>query len=116
MGIDTRFSLFYVQEIRDNCQMILDRIKSYGITAGNYSTSVEYQDLLTMPTLRICEVVAKFKNDLSMLRKDYDWNAAAKMRSQIAHPYGGFDAGFVWDVSRSDIPELLAICNELLNA
>jgi uncharacterized protein with HEPN domain len=95
--------------------MILSRIESHGVTADNYPVSAEYQDLLTMPTLRICEIIAKFTEELTVLNQNYNWAAAAKMRNQIAHPYGGFDSSFVWDAAQSDIPELLIVCNSILN-
>jgi uncharacterized protein with HEPN domain len=91
MCAETLFSLFFVAEIRNNCRMILDRIEEHAITTERYAQSTEYRDLLTMPTLRICEIIAKFENELVALYPDYNWSGAAKMRNQIAHPYGGFD-------------------------
>ena len=67
-----------------------------------------------MPLLRICELAAHFESDLKSLAPDYDWEAMAKMRNQIAHPYGGFDFDFVWDAATQDVPDLTRICERLL--
>lgn len=32
------------------------------------------------------------------------------MRSKIAHPYVGFDFGFVWDAIEVDLPEPVRVC------
>jgi uncharacterized protein with HEPN domain len=114
MSTDRTFSAFYIQEIASNCKLILARIEDHSITADKYAESLELQDLLTMPMLRICEVIARFKGELASLYPDYDWQAAAQMRSQIAHPYGGFDFSFVWDAAQQDIPELLGVTEQLL--
>ncbi|MDR0350451.1 MAG: DUF86 domain-containing protein [Coriobacteriales bacterium] len=111
---DQTFSAFYLQEIADNCKLILTRIKTHEMTAESYAHSSESQDLLAMPMLRICEIIARFEHDLAKLCPRYDWQAAAKMRNQIAHPYGGFDFSFVWDAAQEDIPELLKVTEQLL--
>ena len=40
----------------------------------------------------------------------YPWDEVAKMRSKIAHPYGGFDFFFVWGAIQEDLQDLVAIC------
>jgi uncharacterized protein with HEPN domain len=114
MSGDRPLSAFYIQEIADNCSLILSRIAGHMITAESYMQSLELQDLLTMPMLRICEVIARFGEELAELYPDYDWQAAARMRNQIAHPYGGFDFSFVWSAAQQDVPELLEITKQLL--
>lgn len=36
------------------------------------------------------------------------------MCDKMAHPYGGFDYGFVWDAVESDVGELRKICQSIL--
>jgi uncharacterized protein with HEPN domain len=108
--------MFYVQEILDNCSLIRGRIKEHGITDASFASSLDNQDLLAMPMLRVCELAARFEDDLGELEPDYDWPAMARMRNQIAHPYGGFDFGFVWEAAKQDIPELAEVCTRILGS
>ena len=107
--------MFYIEEMLFNCRLITQRIIDYSITEESYKLSPDQQDLLSMPLLRICELAARFEDNLKYLVLDYDWEAMAKMRNQIAHPYGGFDFDFVWEAATQDIPDLTVICEGLLN-
>ena len=115
MAENPRFSLFYVQEIVENCDMLAERISSHDMTRESYSQSTLYQDMLTMPMIRICEAVKLFRTDFERLCPTYDWKSVGAMRDKMAHPYGGFDYEFVWDAATEDAPELRAICASLLS-
>jgi uncharacterized protein with HEPN domain len=116
MSATENFSMFFVQEMLTNCKLISERIAEHHMTRSAYTVSSEMQDLLAMPMLRICELAARFESEFVRLNKNYDWSAMAKMRNQIAHPYGGFDFDFVWDAAIEDIPELTKICENLLHS
>ncbi|WP_419058427.1 DUF86 domain-containing protein [Enorma massiliensis] len=92
--------------------MIWKRIDEHHIDEGSYARSTEYQDLLTMPMLRICELVSEYRSVFEEIDESYPWADVAKMRSKIAHPYGGFDFGFVWDAVTVDLPELVDVCRK----
>lgn len=87
--------------------MIWKRIDEHHIDEGSYARSTEYQDLLTMPMLRICELVSEYRSVFEEIDESYPWADVAKMRSKIAHPYDGFDFGFVWDAVTVDPPSSL---------
>ena len=99
-----------IQEIIDNAKMIEDRIAEYGIDEEKFPGGTVYQDMLAMPMLRICEVVSKYKDSFKEMEPGYPWDEVAKMRSKIAHPYGGFDFFFVWGAIQEDLQDLVAIC------
>jgi len=115
MNATNKFSMFFIEEMLMNCKLVSSRISEYGINEETYKDSSDFQDLLTMPILRVCELAARFESDLKGLAPNYDWEAMVKMRNQIAHPYGGFDFDFVWEAAIQDIPELTRICEELLS-
>ena len=114
MSVANRFSIFYVEEMLSNCRLTSSRLIDYKMTEEAYRESIDLQDLLTMPLLRICELAARFETDFKALIPDYDWDAMVKMRNQIAHPYGGFDFEFVWEAAIQDIPELTRLCEGIL--
>ena len=114
MKPDEGFSLFFVQEVVDNCNMLTERIDEYAMTHDSYARSALFQDMLTMPMLRICEIVKLYRADFEVLYPDYDWKSVGAMRDKMAHPYGGFDYEFVWDAAESDIDELRDICQSIL--
>lgn len=108
------FSLFYVEEVLRNCRMIASRIADNGMTRDSYAMSTLYQDMLTMPMIRICEAIKLYRADFEKLYPGYDWKSVGAMRDKMAHPYGGFDYEFVWDAAQGDLPELVDICEKLL--
>ena len=96
--------------------MIRERIDENGMTHEAYASSVLYQDMLTMPMIRICEIVKLYREDLELLYPDYDWKSVGAMRDKMAHPYGGFDYEFVWDAAQCDLDELTSICSSIISA
>lgn len=101
---------FIVQEVVRNAEMIQERVSKHAMTRESYACSTEYQDLLTMPMLRICELVSEYRSVFEDIDPFYPWKDVAGMRSKIAHPYGGFDFDFVWDAVQVDLPELVDVC------
>lgn len=108
------FSMFFVQEVAENCQMIFDRIAQNNMDRDAFAKSTLYQDMLTMPMIRLCEAVKLYREDFEKLYPGYDWKSVGAMRDKMAHPYGGFDYSFVWDASQEDLPELKRICERIL--
>ena len=94
--------------------MIEDRISDYSMTHDTYASSKLFQDMLTMPMLRICEIAKLYRQDLEELHPGYDWKSVGAMRDKMAHPYGGFDYEFVWDAAQSDVGELRELCESVL--
>jgi uncharacterized protein with HEPN domain len=115
MSAENRFSMFYVDEMLSNCLLVSARPVEYSMTEKSYRASSDFQDLLTMPLLRICELAARFEGEFKALIPSYDWDAMTEMRNQIAHPYGGFDIEFVWEAAVQDIPGLTSICKGILS-
>lgn len=101
---------FIIQEVLRNAEMICRRIDEQHIDKDLYARSTDCQDLLTMPMLRICELVSEYRSVFEEADPTYPWADVAKMRSKIAHPYGGFDFDFVWDAIEVDLPELVRVC------
>jgi uncharacterized protein with HEPN domain len=110
-----QFSMFFVQEILDNCVMIQTRISQYSMTKESYAKSTLYQDILTMPMIRICEIIKLYRPNFEQLHPNYNWKAVGAMRDKMAHPYGGFDYEFVWDAAVENIPELQKIAQQLID-
>lgn len=105
---------FIIQEVIRNAEMIGKRISDNDMTEEAYARSTEFQDLLTMPMLRICELVSEYQSVFTEIDPSYPWKDVAKMRSKIAHPYGGFDFGFVWEAIMVDLPGLVRICKDAI--
>ena len=96
--------------------MISERISEFGITRDSYASSTLYQDMLAMPMLRICELVSEYKDEFKGIDPAYPWDDVAKMRSKMAHPYGGFDFEFVWYAIQDDLSDLVEICEGYLES
>lgn len=50
---------FIIQEVIRNAELINRRIEENCITKNPYERSTDYQDLLTIPMLRICELASE---------------------------------------------------------
>lgn len=105
---------FLIQEVISNAEEIQSRLERFSITHDLFAASTLYQDMLTMPLLRICELVSEYKAVFVALDNSYPWDDVAKMRSKMAHPYGGFDFEFVWFAIRDDLPSLVDICRKVI--
>lgn len=106
---------FIIAEVVRNISIIKDRVEEFHMTRESYARSTMYQDLLTMPMLRICEAVSEYTAVFEEIEPSYPWKDIAKMRSKIAHPYGGFDFDFIWEVMESDLSELEKICRAAIS-
>lgn len=107
--------VFIIQEVIRNAEMIWSRIDTFDIDQERYARSTDFQDLLTMPMLRICELVSEYRSVFEEIDESYPWADVARMRSKIAHPYGGFDFDFVWEAIQTDLPELVDICRKAIS-
>lgn len=105
---------FIISEVIENAKMIGERIAEYSITHESYARSTLYQDMLTMPMLRICELVSEYKGVFQEIDPLYPWDEVSKMRSKMAHPYGGFDFEFVWEAIEQDLPGLVGMCSSAI--
>ena len=105
---------FIIEEVIRNAELINRRIEENCIAKDAYARSTDYQDLLTMPMLRICELVSEYTSVFEDIDPEYPWRDVAKMRSKIAHPYGGFDFDFVWEAIQADLPGLVAVCKRAI--
>ena len=112
--IPENVSTFIIHEVIRNAEMIWRRIEENHIDKDLYARSTDCQDLLTMPMLRICELVSEYRGVFEEICPTYPWLEVAKMRSKIAHPYGGFDFDFVWDAIEVDLPGLVKICRKAI--
>lgn len=109
-------SAFMIQEVVSNARMIEERIEEFEIDEAKFSKGTVYQDMLTMPMLRICEIVAKYKEAFKAMEPGYPWDEVAKMRSKIAHPYGGFNFFFVWGAIQEDLSDIVSVCERHLQS
>ena len=62
-----------------------------------------------------CELASEYTSVFEDIDPGYLWRDVAKMRSKIAHPYGGFDFDFVWDAIQVDLPGLISICERAIS-
>ena len=105
---------FIIQEVIRNAELINRRIEENCIMKDAYARSTDYQDLLTMPMLKISELVSEYTRVFEDIDPEYPWRDVAKMRSKIAHPYGGFDFDFVWEAIQVNLPGLVAVCKRAI--
>ena len=97
------------------CQDIEKLHETYGADYDTYEANIGYQYSVSFCVEQIGEVAKKLR-DCGVVEKypEVAWNKIAGMRNRIAHGYAMVDLEMVFDISISEVPELLRQCQEFL--
>ncbi len=63
-------------------------------------------DAVLMNIVAIGESVARISEDFKNLNNDIEWNKIKGLRNIIAHNYFGIDIEEIWQIVKTEIPEL----------
>jgi uncharacterized protein with HEPN domain len=92
-------------------QHILDAIQEI----QKYLVAIDFPVFLENSMIRFAcikqmEIIGEASNHLSVELKskfsDIEWSQIVGMRNVFAHEYFGIDSSLVWEIIKSDIPEL----------
>jgi len=72
-------------------------------------------DAVLMNFVVIGEAVARLSDELQEKEKHVPWLEIKGFRNMVAHEYFGIDAEEVWQITKSNLPELEKIIQKILN-
>jgi len=109
-------SISYLKSIVKYCEDIASIHDSYENSYERYYTSKGYQYSISFCVEQIGEMGKKLR-DTGYADKypEIPWNEIAGLRNRIAHGYDAIDLEMVYDISVTDVPELLKNCRKILS-
>lgn len=109
---------------KDNLVYIEDILKSCN-SISNYTKDVSYEELIENQMMVdaiirnieiIGEAASKLDESFKNLHPEFPVRSAVTMRNKLIHNYNEIDFRVVWDTIKSDLPELMSMCQVLLNS
>ena len=111
---ETRGWQLYVQDMIE----FSERVMSY--TNGLDQAAFVADDRTYDATLRNLELVGEAATHVPGAVRDAHpeivWRQIIAMRHRVAHGYLGLDEDVIWDIIRTDIPNLLPVLRDLLSS
>lgn len=102
--------------IRDYCLEIQKTIDRYGNDFSIFDADADYQRSVCFSILQIGELSGGLSAQYRQATAHrMQWNAMKGMRNLVAHNYGSMSREIIWETAVTDIPALLAFCEEELN-
>lgn len=103
----------YVSSIVKYCEDIVEIQKSFNMDYDVYINNRGYQYAISFCLEQIGELARKLR-DSGFEYPAIPCNDIAGLRNRIAHGYDTIDLEMVFDISVSDIPDLLTNCKSIL--
>lgn len=104
-----------LEHIRNYCEDIEATIGRFGKDKEIFDADRDYRNSVCMSLLQIGELTGHLSEEFRESTKStVYWPAIKGMRNLFAHNYGAVDINLVWETAISDIPILLAFCEQTI--
>ena len=101
--------------IRDYCLEIEKTINRYGRSFDAFDQDADYQRSVSFSILQIGELSGGLSPEFRAKTADrIQWGPMKGMRNLVAHNYSSMSREIIWETAVTDIPVLLAFCEEQL--
>jgi len=94
----------FLKHIRDEINFLVDESNNIGFE--QFVTDEVRKRAFSRSLEIIGEAVKKIPDDIKLKYPLVEWKDIAGMRNKLIHEYFGIDYELVWDVVKSEIPEL----------
>ncbi len=113
-GRPTRNWRLYVQDMID----FGERVMSYtvGMDRVAFIADVRTYDAVMRNIELIGEAATHMPEHMRNAHPEIEWRSIIAARNQVAHGYMGMDNDVIWDIVRTDIPDLLPKLRSLLDS
>lgn len=94
------------------CDRILSKIKD--VTFEAFEQDEDLREIICFNLLQIGELAKNYSCDFIKEFSNVPWKQIKGMRDKVAHGYGTLDLDLVYNTSKTDVPELLHYCQNIL--
>ena len=98
--------------------MLVHAREANELIAGKERESLARERLLELALVRLVEVVGEAASKVSPEGKQnypsIPWREVINMRNRLIHGYDSIDLNVLWDTTDVDLPELIAILEDVL--
>jgi uncharacterized protein with HEPN domain len=106
--------LTYLLDIAHACQTVLDFID--GIDRETFKADRRTHLAVLYEITVIGEVAKRLSTDFRQNHPSIPWRAIAGMRDKLIHEYNKVDLNLAWEVTQSDIPNLMEFSLKMISA
>jgi uncharacterized protein with HEPN domain len=86
-----------------------------GMTLNEFTSDDKTQSAVLYQIAILGEAVKRLSPEFRNQHPSIDWRAMAGMRDKLIHDYGDTDIQRVWDVVKTNLPDLQATIGPLIN-
>ncbi len=101
--------------MREYCKNTSVGIERFGDDFEKFQEDDFFRAGICMYILQIGELVTHLSDDFKKQYSAIPWVQIKAMRNIAAHRYGTINMSSTWETIHSDIPELSAFCDKILN-
>ena len=94
----------FLEHIEESIDLVLEYSK--GLSFSQFKKDNKIQDAILRRIEIVGEAVKKLPVEITLKYPEVKWSQIAGMRDKLIRQYFGIDLEIVWNVVRTDIPEL----------
>ncbi len=95
---------YYVNKILDNIKFIVEHMED--VSKEQFIENDVLADSMMFRIVQISENANKLSDDYIESHSDFPLNYVRGLRNKLVHDYGIIDLNIIYDILKSDIPEL----------
>jgi uncharacterized protein with HEPN domain len=103
-----------LERIIKYCDDIAAMTERFGKSFESYKADTAYRHACAMCTFQIGELAAKLDDDFREKHDGVPWRKIRGMRNILAHEYETVNNDETWAALETDVPELKAYCESIL--
>lgn len=97
----------YLDDIRESCGLILDYVKDKHLP--DFVSDHLLQDAVGRRLAIIGEAAKSLSDEAKVKYPDVKWKDMGRLRDLMIHHYWSLDLATLWEITQTDVPDLLAI-------
>lgn len=95
-----------LEHILQYCHEINETVARFGDSYEAFKQDRDYKNSIALSVLQIGELSTHLSEDFQVLYPDIPWKDIRGMRNIVAHHYGKMDTEILFEIVKSNIPEL----------
>lgn len=105
-----------IEHISSYCSDIIEATERFGKSIEEFRSDKDYRNACALCILQIGELCGNLSEDFRSRYNEIPWREVKTMRNIVAHRYGRISIEATWETIETDIPELKAFCDRIINS